>query len=441
MCLLLAGCASPAVAPRGSAAPPPPAVDVEPVGGLGLFRGERRQTQELLAKAVQARGFDVVPLEVSARAWANAAEGRHPLTGAACGMPMPSWTARERWGSTLGLDGHATGHVWCEDDGGCTLSVTVRALSGPPRAQWEAPLERTGEVMQSLGTAMTKLAPPPPDEGMGGLGLGSLGGSQPIQKEDLLEVSVYGADARSRRSLEREAQQRAFPGLSVALVLACLPPLSDSVSVLAEVDGAGRVVRCEGESDVERSEATCACGQLQRVSAAPALENARWDVHLRVDRRDLLTADQRLMLTGYWNTYLDQVKDPGEQRPHFKVKVQDPSLEHWTPGSWRLAAGCFTSAFDGPKRLGSRWAVWFDGFGRPVKAVEQKGYPPLPPEVSTCVQRALMTAQAPCPARAGLWAMADFSVNARDPAAPVENPFGPRGLSSKPDAGVPPQAP
>jgi hypothetical protein len=34
----------------------------------------------------------------------------------------------------------------------------------------------------------------------------------------------------------------------------------------------------------------------------------------------------------------------------------------------------------------------------------------------------LMTAQAPCPARGNLWAMADLHVTLRDPNAPPETP-------------------
>ena len=139
-----------------------------------------------------------------------------------------------------------------------------------------------------------------------------------------------------------------------------------------------------------------------------------------VERKDQLTGDGKLVLTGYWNTRLQRVDVPGQKYPRVEPKVEDPSIEAWTPGSRRLATDCLANAFSAPGTINSRWAVWFDGVGRPTKVVEQKGFAPLQPEVAACVSRALHTAQAPCPSRAELWAMANLSVSARDPNAPAK---------------------
>lgn len=138
------------------------------------------------------------------------------------------------------------------------------------------------------------------------------------------------------------------------------------------------------------------------------------------------------MLRGSWRKYLQRVKGQGDEPPRFKVKVEDPSIEAWSTGPDRLAVGCFTNAFPQPGKLDSRWAVWFDGAGRPTRILEQKGYPPLPKELADCVARALRTAQAPCPSRAGLWAMADLRVSASDPNAPQPSLMDVLGQPKKP---------
>ena len=189
------------------------------------------------------------------------------------------------------------------------------------------------------------------------------------------------------------------------------------MAVLIEVSGAGQLRRCEALESTDANAAKCACGQLQKLGGAAWLNGKRWDVGLRVDLRDQLTSDRRFVITGSWNTYIERVQAPGEKYPHFKPRVEDPSIEAWAPGSARLATGCFGNAFTQAGSLHSRWAVWFDALGRPTKAVEQKGFAPLPRELAECVARALKTAQSPCPSRPGLWAMADFHVSAKDPNA------------------------
>jgi hypothetical protein len=420
--VMVLGCVAAPVVPTVRA--PTGGLDVEATSGLGLFADEREQSRALVASALAARDAGLAPIELTARAWALAAQGKNPLTGVACGQPLGASEARKRWGEALGITGSVSSQVWCELDGGCALTLYGRPLddSAGERFTLVAPLSARGGPLDALSAALPRLAPPPAAERGAGGGLGLVSGkavSTPLQEEDRLDVRVWNAD-RDRIPLEEAQRHQGFTALTVEQVQACVSGTDSRVSLLLEVSTAGTIARCEGDVSEDASAASCACGQLMKVAAAPWLAGKRWSVTLDIDRRDQTTSDRRFVLTGWWNTRIERVTVPGQKYPRFRPRVEDSSIEAWTPGQARLAAGCFRDAFTEPGRLTSRWAVWFDGAGQPTRALEQKGFPPLGADVAACVSRALRTAQAPCPSRAGLWAMADLQVTARDPnATPV----------------------
>lgn len=412
----------------------PPELEVQAVDGLGLFEEEQEQSRELVAKALRARGLLVADPGAVERAWATAAEGKNPLTGLECGRPLSEWEARKRWGATLGLLASIDGNAWCEDDGGCSLSLNARPIGdgGVAGFPLEAPLQR-GPALRALEASLGQLAAPKPEEGgAGGLGLlGGLGGGA-VQREDLLHQRAWWEDWRYPM---REHADAPFPALTVAQVDACLGPGKDRVSLRLEVDAKGELVRCEASERLDRPTASCACGLLKPVGKAPWLSGARWGVELTISRADQLSADQQLVVSAYPNTYLVKRQEPGEEHPHFSEAVEDPSLEGWSPGTSTELRKCFAGAFTKPGRLSSRWAVWFDGRGHATQAIEQKAWPWLPKEAGACVMKVLRTATAPCPSRAGLWAKVDVHANARDPKVP-ERLF--EGLAPSPDGGIAP---
>ncbi|MDP3155993.1 MAG: hypothetical protein Q8N23_25190 [Archangium sp.] len=417
--LFFVGCTAAPLLPTAPASPPK-GLEVEAVHGLGLFSDERARAQVILAEALSQRDAGVFPLETVQRAWALAAEGRNPFSGASCGKGLSSWGARKRWGQALGVTGSVSAQVWCAADAGCELSVYGRPLDddADDRFTLVAPLAENGAPLSAFATALDQLSPPPPrDSGglIGGLGMGNSGGA-PIQEEDRLKVRLWPADQRSRTAVPDA--QSSFPGFTVTQLQSCLSASETSIDVLMEVTPSGTLGRCEGTESEDVTQASCACGQLQRLAPAAWMAGRRWNVGFDLVRRDQTTADRRFVLSGYWTTYLERYQVEGQKYPRFKPKVQDPSIQDWSPGSPRLATGCFGNAFTAAGSLNSRWALWFDAVGRPTKVLEQKGYPPLPKELAECVARALRTALSPCPSRAGLWAMADLHVTARDPNAP-----------------------
>jgi hypothetical protein len=408
---LFSACATPRVVTPG--------FDVRPVDGLGFFNDERAKSRELISAELRRRGVPLVDQPSLDRALALAAEGRHPLTGAVCGQALDHSAAVRRWADALHVTGVANTSVWCPQDKPCELHVYSSSLApGVTGVQLKTVLEADGPALVALEKALPTLALPPKADG-GGL-LGGLGSrNAPVQVDDLLVTRAWLADQRDRRS-DREVKD-AFPQLTVAAVSNCLAPNEVAASLLAEFDATGRLSRCEDGGHEERPVTVCLCGRLEGLGPQSALAGSRWSTSFHIDRRDKLNRDGRLVLSASWNTWTRPKVIPGEKFPRFEERVEDLSLRGWRPGSSRLVAGCFEGRTE-PGRVSSRWAVWFDEQGRATKVAEQKGWPPLEVDVAKCVSRLLMTAQAPCPARGNLWAMADLHVTLRDPNAPPETP-------------------
>ena len=184
--LMLIGCSAARVVP--ASAPRSGGLDVDPVSGLGLFADERARSRTILVSGLSIDAGLIDP-EVTARAWALAAEGKNPLTGAACGKPLGVWQARQRWASALGITGNVTSSVWCESDGGCELEVVGRTTDdlADDRFHLVAPFSAAGNALISLTSAVARLAPPAPNPGASGDLLGSLGAGAPVQEVDRLE--------------------------------------------------------------------------------------------------------------------------------------------------------------------------------------------------------------------------------------------------------------
>lgn len=416
---LVVACAAAPVAPKPAAAPAP-AWDVEAVSGLGLFADERAQSRDAVMEALRSLGKPTADAAALDRAWALAGAGKNPLTGEVCGLPLAPYDARRRWGHALGLLGHTSASVWCPEDKPCELSIYASPLDeGGERFEFDATIARDAPPLVALQEALKTLAPPPPADGTAGGVLGALGGAQPVQTEDLLRLNVVAADNRAPQVHVPEA----FTGVTAAQVTTCFGPSRDSASVLLEVAPTGAVTRCEAEY-VERADtpAPCVCALLTRSPHAAALDGHRWSVDLHVERKDQLTRDGRLVLTASWNTRTKTERRPGEKYPRMLENIEDASLEGWFPGPEWLVAGCFAGRTEAAT-INSRWAVWFDAQGNATKAVEQKGWPPLDVETAQCVANALRSAQAPCPARANLWAVTNLHVNLRDPNAPPKSAF------------------
>jgi hypothetical protein len=104
---------------------------------------------------------------------------------------------------------------------------------------------------------------------------------------------------------------------------------------------------------------------LSRSSHSATLNGQRWSVDLRIDRRDQLTSDGKLVLAASWNTRTKTEKRPDEKYPRMFENVEDASIEGWFPGPGWLVAACFANRTEAAK-INSRWAVWFDAQGNAV---------------------------------------------------------------------------
>lgn len=380
--LILGGCVG-APERRGPQPPASAVFEVAAVSGLGLFADEQARAQALLARAFLDRGVLVANPEAINRAWAMAAEGRDPLTGVVCGMPLNASSALERWGSALGLGGRIDTGVTCPN-GVCRLVIGGVSLEGYPvdRLDLEAPVDSGADALSALDTALQRLVVRKAE-----LRPSVTPDGRRLRKVDALQVHVTPADHRENQRVD----ETVFQSLAPESFLSCF---DEHLDLLVETSAHGEVARCEGQSLSDMASTACACQQLKAVRWGPG----RWGVALDLMRRDELTDDGRLMLRGTWLKSTEL--------------VGDNSIKDWTPGSARMATGCFGKVVRKPGQMRSKWAVWFDDLGQATKATEQKSAAPLQSDVASCVEEALMKSRAPCPSRKGLWAMVELVIDA-----------------------------
>lgn len=438
LALLALGCTSTASSPQLSKAAstqpvPSVAYEIEPVGGLGLFREERIAATKVMASWAQTRRLPFIPPERVERAWDMAREGRSPITGAACGMPLTTHQARTRWLRELGGGARLSSDVHCEDDGGCTLFAHGQDLENKQLWEAEVLFPREGSAVDALALVAPGLHLPTSssDDVLGGIGAGK-GSSEPVtvQLEDRLQQWIWSVDARDRFPLPKAIRDLPLPTLTLDDVKRCMAGGTGGLAALFELDGQGRVGRCEPPVVARRSDVACLCKRLGELGPGlpPALRGHRWEFATAIDWRDLVTPDGRFVVSASAYTLLVREQAKGQQWPVFRAKVADPSIGGWRPPDDRAFATCFLDAIHDEKSIESRWAVWFDAVGHATKAVEQKGHPPLSPQHAACVGAVLMGSTAPCPARDGLWAEVRIYVHGSQlvAAAPSAVPLPPR---------------
>src|SRR5688572_27753327 len=128
--------------PAGTADSPakPKFYVVEP-GIHWMFHEERAAFADRIEAWARQRGHDVVPLSRVREVFAAAHEGKHPETGAACGMSLRRDQAEDRWRQLLGHDATLRTSAWCPEDEGCRLTVSgFSRESGEELFELRAPL-------------------------------------------------------------------------------------------------------------------------------------------------------------------------------------------------------------------------------------------------------------------------------------------------------------
>jgi len=345
---------------------------VRDVDGLMLFDDEQAAATTMLATWARNAGLSVEDPARTRLVIGRAKRGEHATTGKACGSPMWIGTAVARWRTELAAKGRIEARVQCTP--ACSLDVTVSQgldISLPDAggsAFYAAPFDVTRPWRTELPHALAQLS----DIAAPG---------EPHTKHPVvpgaIEPSGSPDDAFDARGV--------VPLLGLELrdkVEHCVP-LGESVGLLVELDDKGAVRRCEGEDHHtvgDLAAAPCACKELAGKVFTDAKGRRRGTTSF-YGKRITTTTKRGMTVTA---------------KLRATDLVSDPSITDWAPETsfgYIPVEQCFASETD-PQPFESDVAFEFDALGA---ATQARLATPVGP-VQKCIETALKTIRAPCPA-------------------------------------------
>lgn len=394
--------------------------------GLALFEEERAEAAALVAAWAEKEGIRFVPVERAREVFARARSGKHAETGEACGRALSVFSARERWFPGLGAEGTLTAIVSCRrDSDACRLVVEAR-----DRLDWDgevvleriAPFDREKPWREALPLALAALEAPSEGDGMGGLSGGIFGtaGGVVEAKPERLHLSVRKARATDTLEAGATKDGLTFPK-GMAPLRACFEEEGTGGDLLLEVDGRGRVARCESRA-ANDEQTRCVCAAvLEHARAKPSLRSRRLYAGFDFRPADVVTPADGLV-TASINTHIDVHRNRhGNQR--WRPDVSDPSIAEWR-GPEDALERCFLDVTE-PGERGGIVTLRFDAKGRATSVDVEPDKRGLSEEQRVCVARVLKRAEAPCPAMEGATARGRVRVTVRRLGEPLSSPFGP----------------
>lgn len=344
---------------------------VRDVDGLMLFDDEQGAAVAMLATWARNAGLSVEDPARTRTIIGRAKRGEHATTGKACGAPLWIGTAVARWRSELVAKGRIEARVQCTP--ACSLNVTVSQgldISLPDAggsAFYAAPFDVTRPWRTELPHALAQLA----DIGAPG---------EPHTKQPVvpgaIEPSGPPDDAFDARGV--------VPLLGLELrdrVEHCVP-VGESVGLVVQLDDKGAVHRCEGEDHHtvgDLAAAPCACKELAGQVFSDAKGRRRGTTAF-YGKRTTTTTKRGLRVTA---------------KLRATDVLSDPSIADWAPETsfgYIPVEQCFASESD-PQPFESDVTLEFDAVGTATRATVAT---PLGPK--KCVEDALRTVRAPCPA-------------------------------------------
>jgi len=335
---------------------------VRDIDGLVLLDDEQTAATQMVATWAGNVGFTVEDPVRTRALLGHAMRGENAVTGKACGAPLDHATAVTRWRSELAAKGRIEARVQCTPT--CWLGVTVAlgtdpalADAGPP-VLYAAPYDVTKPWKAELPRALSRLADaegPTPNVA---------NATEPLGAPD------SSFDQRDRPLLGIELRER---------VAHCIPP-GQSAGVVVEVDAQGAVTRCNGDDHHVAGDlgaTPCVCKELvgQTISDAKGR------------RRGVAVFASPRVVTARGSTHVT-AKLHDDQ-------VSDPSIADWAPENLPAVERCFASSevrsYDGTV------AFAFDQDGATTQTRIVSGGK-LAASETKCIEAALATIRAPCPA-------------------------------------------
>jgi hypothetical protein len=348
---------------------------VRDLDGLVLLDDEQAAATQMVATWARNAGFSVEDPARTRALIGHAMRGENAVTGKACGAPLDHATAVTRWRSELAAKGRIEARVQCTPT--CWLGVTVAlgtdpalADAGPP-VLYAAPYDVTKPWRAELPRALSRLA--------------DADGPTPVvaNATEPLGVPDSSYDARDRRLLGLDLRDR---------VEHCIPA-GQSAGVAVELDAHGAVARCAGDAHHVAGDlgaTACMCtdlaGQVFRDAAG-----RRRGIAVFAGKPAPTTMRANLRVTA--KLHDDQ--------------VSDPSIGDWAPDALPAVEHCFAGA--DPRPVDANVTLEFDQNGTATKVTLTGAKLAAPLE--KCVEAALATIRAPCPAVAQSSAQGHLAVS------------------------------
>ncbi len=243
---------------------PPQALVIRPLGDVppvALFRDEGDAVRRRVAKALVARGYEVVPVAELERIEHAAAEGRLVLEGdVVCRAPLLPEEVVARYFADRPF---ATVEAGCFD--ACQLKVDVQDPARPEAYEGYASARVAKPHDPAAWLAVAGRLHASGVWGMVGLGMIGMSHPPPVRFEFPSGVGPWGSSSIQEVSFEAAEQQAA----------GCAhpdPAVGFRTTVRASVDAKGRVARCEATREhamARPGDGACLCGALERL-ALPA---------------------------------------------------------------------------------------------------------------------------------------------------------------------------
>lgn len=350
---------------------------VRDVAGLYLFDDEQLDAANMLAAWGKSAHLEVEPPARTREMLRRAANGQDALTGKACGSPLWSLPALERWGEALGAEGRIEAQVACLPS--CVLIVKVsEGLDAASRdagrtALWIAPYDPSQPWRTELPRRLAEVKP------------------QPLTPE----AQVDGAlppPAQLDAAFVRDEEP--LPAALVPKVQACLGD-AGAIGLVMEVDASGTVTHCEGYAQRivgNAPVAACACKAL----AGATLGGGARRLATTVTRVPTPITKGGRELVAYIEPAMKRDAGTGLYLPI----VSHRSVREWEPPRpWTIAA-CFADrAADAPP-IDSAMTITVDGkTGTTALGGIDALSAVITPAQSACITAAIArSTTVPCPA-------------------------------------------
>lgn len=349
---------------------------VEQLDSLLLLGDERLAAQQLIADWATAAGLSVLSPKQTEEVFAQAAAGKNPTTGLACGPALDRGLTRERWFPALGAAGRIDAAVTCGD--GCVLQLAIE-LDGQDPEFFAAPFDPSQPPLQELALRLPTVVDNGSHDrsGKGNTPVPILGATPGPNAQD----SLPGDATRLTLSAKSEAAIAKQCGVTYAPVEVLLAPAPPGPS------GAVLPPRCEALADsdswreINPKVNACVCAAI--VKEHKTIEGRR---HVFVEET-LPTGPQNLETKSGLIASGEVVATQG----------QDGRQMSWfMPGSTSISH-CFLARNQERETTQVGFTLDFDAQGAVAKAVLGDLDGVMKPLERDCVLKVLKTARAPCP--------------------------------------------